>query len=186
MVAVDLLRARRIGFVQLGQHPPFQPREVDVHPVVVDVDVLGTPDQARAIVGGHPITQGPDVVGPKDVAVLEDEGAEELDVLRRLAGDAVDLVESLDEAIDHRREPACPPPRADAPQRLRSFPRDALDLRDRVAVVRRLLDRAELHARRQLVEEAVAGLLVAEALPLVKARQRHHAVHVQRVQVAAR
>ena len=80
-----------------------------------------------------------------------------------------------------------------APQRGRIFPSvfeiclaARLNRRDRVPVEVLLRDRAELHPRRQLVDEPVPGLLVAEALPLVEAGQRGDPIHVHRVEIAAR
>ena len=108
VVGVHALGLGRVGLVQLGQDPLLQARKVDVEEVVVPVNGLRRPRQKGAFLDGQPVAQGADVVRTQDVGVVQDEGPEQVDVLARLLGDSLDLVDLLLDAVDSspKRPPA--------------------------------------------------------------------------------
>jgi hypothetical protein len=61
-VRVHALGFRRVGFVELGQDPLLQTREVDVNEVVVPIDGLGRPWHQLAFFRRQAVAQRSDVV----------------------------------------------------------------------------------------------------------------------------
>src|SRR5208283_4412359 len=92
------------------------PGEVDVQEVVVPVDGFRRPGQKRAFLSGQPVAQGADVIGTQDVGVVQNEGAKQIDVLARLLGDSLDLVDLLLHPVDQISETAASPARSHAVQ----------------------------------------------------------------------
>src|SRR5262249_5897150 len=65
--------------LETRKHPFLEAGEMHLEEVLAPVELLGVPRNARALRGVHALVDRPGVVAAEDVAVLPDEGQEQLD-----------------------------------------------------------------------------------------------------------
>ena len=68
---------------------------MSVQPVVVPIDGFGRPTQPLAIFISYPLEQRSYVVGPKDVAVVDNEGTKGVIVILALLGEAFESLHGV-------------------------------------------------------------------------------------------